>query len=131
MHVPCGTVSTDLAAVDTATRRELASDVALVNQVSEYIIAGGGKRLRPLLVLLVARACGAAPLGPQVPAAVIIEFIHTATLLHDDVESMTVNVLAKKTRLPKDLLCMGIGWLAREDKLQFSETSEVIAVSLK
>ena len=80
-----GTVSTDLASVDSTTRRELASDVALVNQVSEYIIAGGGKRLRPLLVLLVARACGAAPMGPQVPAAVVIEFIHTATLLHDDV----------------------------------------------
>jgi octaprenyl-diphosphate synthase len=80
-----GTVSTDLAAVDATTRRELASDVALVNQVSEYIIAGGGKRLRPLLVLLAARACGAAPLGPQVGAAVVIEFIHTATLLHDDV----------------------------------------------
>ena len=80
-----GTVSTDLAAVDTTARRELTSDVALVNQVSEYIIAGGGKRLRPLLVLLTARACGAAPLGPQVPAAVVIEFIHTATLLHDDV----------------------------------------------
>ena len=45
--------------------------------------------------------------------------------------AMTVNVLAKKTGLPKDLLCMGIGWLAREDKLQFSETSEVIEVSLK
>ena len=80
-----GSVSTDLAAVDTATRRELASDVALVNQVSEYIITGGGKRLRPLLVLLAARACGASPLGPQVSAAVVIEFIHTATLLHDDV----------------------------------------------
>ena len=80
-----GTVSTDLAAVDSTTRRELASDVALVNQVSDYIIAGGGKRLRPLLVLLAARACGAAPLGPQVGAAVVIEFIHTATLLHDDV----------------------------------------------
>lgn len=80
-----GSVSTDLAAVDSTTRRELTSDVALVNQVSDYIIAGGGKRLRPLLVLLAARAAGAQPLGPQVPAAVVIEFIHTATLLHDDV----------------------------------------------
>src|ERR1700736_6235117 len=80
-----GSVSTDLAAVDSTTRRELASDVALVNQVAEYIISSGGKRLRPLLVLLAARTVGAAPLGPQVTAAVVIEFIHTATLLHDDV----------------------------------------------
>jgi len=80
-----GTVSADLAAVDATVRRELASDVALVNQVSEYIIGAGGKRLRPLLVLLAARAAGLAPLGAQVPAAVVIEFIHTATLLHDDV----------------------------------------------
>jgi octaprenyl-diphosphate synthase len=79
------TVSADLAAVDATIRRELASDVVLVNQVSEYIIGTGGKRLRPLLVLLAARAAGAPPLGPQVLAAVVIEFIHTATLLHDDV----------------------------------------------
>ena len=80
-----GTVAADLAAVDATIRRELASDVVLVNQVSEYIIGAGGKRLRPLLVLLAARAAGAPPLGPQVMAAVVIEFIHTATLLHDDV----------------------------------------------
>ncbi len=80
-----GSVSADLAAVDATIRRELASDVALVNQVSEYIISAGGKRLRPLLVLLAARAAGAPPLGSQVMAAVVIEFIHTATLLHDDV----------------------------------------------
>jgi len=80
-----GTVSADLALVDATVRRELASDVALVNQVAEYIIGAGGKRLRPLLVLLAARAAGLAPLGPQVQAAVVIEFIHTATLLHDDV----------------------------------------------
>ncbi len=79
------TVTADLAAVDATVRRELASDVALVNQVSEYIIGAGGKRLRPLLVLLAARAAGLGALGPQVSGAVIIEFIHTATLLHDDV----------------------------------------------
>ncbi len=78
-------VGVDLAAVDAAVRRELASDVALVNQVAEYIIQSGGKRLRPLLVLLAARACGAESRGSQVPMAVVIEFIHTATLLHDDV----------------------------------------------
>lgn len=80
-----GSVRADLAGVDATIRRELASDVALVNQVSEYIIGAGGKRLRPLIVLLAARAAGSAVLGPQVQGAVVIEFIHTATLLHDDV----------------------------------------------
>jgi octaprenyl-diphosphate synthase len=62
----------------------LSSDVALVNSVAHYIVNSGGKRLRPLLVLLAARACGYTG-DRHVPAAVIIEFIHTATLLHDDV----------------------------------------------
>jgi octaprenyl-diphosphate synthase len=62
----------------------LASDVVLVNQISQYIVGGGGKRLRPLSVVLAARACGHAG-DKHVPAAAIIEFIHTATLLHDDV----------------------------------------------
>jgi octaprenyl-diphosphate synthase len=78
-------VTADLAAVDATIRRELTSDVALVNQVSDYIIGAGGKRLRPLIVLLAARAAGLPPVSKQVPAAVVIEFIHTATLLHDDV----------------------------------------------
>ena len=77
-------VADDLRSVDQTIVQRLASDVVLVNQVSQYIIGGGGKRLRPLSVLLAARACGHT--GQQhVPAAAIIEFIHTATLLHDDV----------------------------------------------
>jgi octaprenyl-diphosphate synthase len=77
-------VAGDLQRVDQTIVERLASDVVLVNQVSQYIINGGGKRLRPLSVLLAARACGHE--GQQhVPAAAIIEFIHTATLLHDDV----------------------------------------------
>ena len=77
-------VSHDLAAVDRRIRERLHSEVALVDQVSTYIIASGGKRLRPLLVLLAARAAGYR--GEQhVDAAALIEFIHTATLLHDDV----------------------------------------------
>lgn len=62
----------------------LQSDVALVNSVARYIVNSGGKRLRPLLVLLAARACGYEG-DKHISAAVIIEFIHTATLLHDDV----------------------------------------------
>jgi octaprenyl-diphosphate synthase len=74
----------DMRAVNALIRESLASDVALVSQVSEYIIMSGGKRLRPLIVLLAARALGYT--GDQhIRAATIIEFIHTATLLHDDV----------------------------------------------
>jgi octaprenyl-diphosphate synthase len=74
----------DLRDLDQCIATSLASDVMLVNQVARYIVAGGGKRLRPLLVLLAARACGY-PGAEHVPAAAIVEFIHTATLLHDDV----------------------------------------------
>jgi octaprenyl-diphosphate synthase len=77
-------VADDLRRVDQVIVERLASDVVLVNQISQYIIGGGGKRLRPLSVLLAARACGYG--GAQhVEAAAIVEFIHTATLLHDDV----------------------------------------------
>jgi octaprenyl-diphosphate synthase len=74
----------DMRAVDALIRRRLASDVLLVNQVAEHIVAGGGKRLRPMLVLLAARAAGYRG-EDHVQAAAIVEFIHTATLLHDDV----------------------------------------------
>jgi len=74
----------DRQAVDQLISDSLESDVALVSQVSQYIVMSGGKRLRPLIVLLAARALGYD--GVQhVRAATIIEFIHTATLLHDDV----------------------------------------------
>jgi octaprenyl-diphosphate synthase len=76
--------ATDMAAVDALIRRRLGSDVALVNQVAEHIVAGGGKRLRPMLLLLAARALGHGGVDAHQMAAVI-EFIHTATLLHDDV----------------------------------------------
>ena len=77
-------VAEELRRLDQLIVARLASDVVLVNQVSQYIIGAGGKRLRPLSVLLAARACGY-PGGRHVDAAAIIEFIHTATLLHDDV----------------------------------------------
>jgi len=74
----------DMAAVDTLIRRRLASDVLLINQVAEYIIGAGGKRLRPMLLLLAAGAMGHR--GAQAhQLAAVVEFIHTATLLHDDV----------------------------------------------
>jgi octaprenyl-diphosphate synthase len=77
-------VQSDLESVNRVIRARLKSAVPLVDQVADHIIAGGGKRLRPLLVVLVGRACG----GDEhavVEAAAFIEFIHTATLLHDDV----------------------------------------------
>jgi octaprenyl-diphosphate synthase len=74
----------DMQKVDALIRRRLASDVLLVNQVAEHIVGGGGKRLRPMLVLLAARAAGHAG-DDHVQAAAVVEFIHTATLLHDDV----------------------------------------------
>ena len=77
-------IADDLQAVNALIRRQLRSDVTLINQLAGYIIDSGGKRLRPVTVLLTARACGYA--GVQhIDAAAIIEFIHTATLLHDDV----------------------------------------------
>ena len=78
------TVADDLQQVDAEIRRQLESDVALVNQIGQYIVGGGGKRLRPLAVLLAARAAGASG-RRHIVAAAVIEFIHTATLLHDDV----------------------------------------------
>ncbi|HEV7614066.1 MAG TPA: polyprenyl synthetase family protein [Steroidobacteraceae bacterium] len=77
-------VTADFEAVDKVVKQRLHSQVALVDQVASYIIYSGGKRLRPLLVLLAARACGHTG-ARHIDAAAIIEFIHTATLLHDDV----------------------------------------------
>ena len=74
----------DWEAVNRLIYQRLGSDVALVNQVAHHIIHSGGKRLRPLTVLLAARACGYQG-QEHIAAAAVIEFIHTATLLHDDV----------------------------------------------
>ena len=77
-------VRSDLNAVDAVIRARMKSDVELVDQVAEHIISGGGKRLRPLIVVLAARACGYTG-SSHIDASAFIEFIHTATLLHDDV----------------------------------------------
>jgi octaprenyl-diphosphate synthase len=73
-----------MAKVNALIRARLASDVVLINQIAEHIIGGGGKRLRPMLVLLAAQAAGYRGNNEALLAA-IVEFIHTATLLHDDV----------------------------------------------
>lgn len=77
-------VQDDFAAVDDLIRANLNSNVPLVEEIAAYLIEAGGKRLRPLLVLLSARACGYR--GDQhIKLAAVIEFLHTAMLLHDDV----------------------------------------------
>ena len=85
--LPSG-VASDFAATDTVIRTRLSSEVALVGQIAEYIIQAGGKRLRPIVTLAVARACGYGAKADQThhhTLAAVIELIHTATLLHDDV----------------------------------------------
>jgi octaprenyl-diphosphate synthase len=77
-------IAADMDAVNRVIREQLYSDVPLVNQIAEYIISAGGKRIRPVLVLLMANAHGYRGTNHHQMAAVI-EFIHTATLLHDDV----------------------------------------------
>jgi len=77
-------IAADMGEVNTVIRQQLYSEVPLVNQVSEYIISAGGKRIRPVLVLLIANAYAYKGTAHHSLAAVI-EFIHTATLLHDDV----------------------------------------------
>jgi octaprenyl-diphosphate synthase len=77
-------IAADMQQVDAVIRQRLHSDVPLIRTIGEYIIAAGGKRLRPALVLLVARALGHESKAMHELAAVV-EFIHTATLLHDDV----------------------------------------------
>lgn len=77
-------VTDDLQATDQLILDSLASEVALINQIGRYMIASGGKRLRPIIVLLSAHALGYQQ-KQHIELAAIVEFIHTATLLHDDV----------------------------------------------
>ncbi|OSN10779.1 octaprenyl diphosphate synthase [Lonsdalea iberica] len=76
--------SQDMSAVNTIILEHLSSDVALINQLGHYIVSGGGKRIRPMIAVLAARAL-AYQGDKHVTVAALIEFIHTATLLHDDV----------------------------------------------
>ncbi len=74
----------DMEKVDAVIQRRLASDIVLINQIAHYIISAGGKRIRPMLVLLFSRALGFEG-RERFELAATVEFIHTATLLHDDV----------------------------------------------
>jgi octaprenyl-diphosphate synthase len=81
-------VATDFEAVNQVIVDQLYSDVALVESIGHYIIDAGGKRMRPVLVLLSARGCQYEG-QDHIRLAAVIEFIHTATLLHDDVVDMS------------------------------------------
>lgn len=78
-------VENDFQAVDALILSELSSHIPLVQIITHHIVQSGGKRLRPLVVLLTAHACGYRKGVEHQELAAIVEFIHTATLLHDDV----------------------------------------------
>lgn len=83
-HTLAPLLASEMSEVDAVIRRRLGSDVALINQISGYIVSAGGKRIRPRLVLLFSNALGFKG-TERFELAATVEFIHTATLLHDDV----------------------------------------------
>src|SRR5476649_696016 len=85
----------DMDAVNATILEQLNSDVSLINQLGYYIISGGGKRIRPMIAVLAARALSYQG-NKHVTVAALIEFIHTATLLHDDVVMNLICVAAKR-----------------------------------
>jgi octaprenyl-diphosphate synthase len=89
-------VDREMAAVDQLILTELRSDVLLINQIGHYIVNSGGKRLRPMLLLLAAKALSCND-QHQTTLAAVIEFIHTATLLHDDVVDESTLRRGRKT----------------------------------
>ena len=89
-------VADDFESVNALIRENLTSRVPLVEEIAEYLIEAGGKRLRPLLVLLAANACGYNA-GKHVKLAAVIEFLHTAMLLHDDVVDESLLRRGRKT----------------------------------
>jgi octaprenyl-diphosphate synthase len=84
MQAALNIIGDDLKRVEQQFRKDLESDVPLIRKVGEYVLSSGGKRVRPALLLLAARLCDYRG-DKAVPLASVIEFIHTATLLHDDV----------------------------------------------
>ena len=89
-------LAADMQQVDAVIQRRLASDVAMINQIATYIISAGGKRIRPKLVLLFSNALGFAGTD-RFELAATVEFIHTATLLHDDVVDESALRRGRKT----------------------------------
>jgi octaprenyl-diphosphate synthase len=84
MEAALALIGKDLKNVELQFKKDLQSDVPLIRKVGEYVLSSGGKRIRPALLLLSAKLCGYSG-ERHVPLASVVEFIHTATLLHDDV----------------------------------------------
>lgn len=84
MQAAFSLIAEDLRQVEQQFKKDLQSDVPLIKKVGEYVLSSGGKRIRPALLLLAAKLCGYTG-DRHVPLASVVEFIHTATLLHDDV----------------------------------------------
>jgi octaprenyl-diphosphate synthase len=84
MEAALALIGKDLKNVELQFKKDLQSDVPLIRKVGEYVLSSGGKRIRPALLLLSAKLCGYSG-DRHVPLASVVEFIHTATLLHDDV----------------------------------------------
>lgn len=84
MQAALALIGADLKGVEEQFKKDLASDVPLIRKVGEYVLSSGGKRIRPALLLLAAKLCGYVG-DRHIPLASVVEFIHTATLLHDDV----------------------------------------------
>jgi octaprenyl-diphosphate synthase len=84
MHIIMDLIGKELAQVEDEFKKNLKSEVPLISKIGEYLLSSGGKRFRPTVLLLSAKLCGYEG-RRQIQAASIIEFIHTATLLHDDV----------------------------------------------
>ena len=89
-------MAADMREVDEVIQRRLASDVVLINQIAHYIISAGGKRIRPMLVLLFSNALGFTG-RERFELAATVEFVHTATLLHDDVVDESALRRGRKT----------------------------------
>lgn len=96
IHALRDLLAQEIRAVNTLILQSLESRIERVNQIGEYIVNSGGKRIRPLIVLLSSNACNA-PAAEMIQMAVIIEFIHTATLLHDDVVDLSALRRGKPT----------------------------------
>ena len=103
-------IDRDFAAVNRLITEQLQSPVALIEEIGRYIVESGGKRLRPALVLFAARCCNYQG-GHHVTLAAIIEFLHTATLLHDDVGGpLGIAARAHHRKLPLGQRTLGVGW---------------------
>jgi octaprenyl-diphosphate synthase len=84
MEAVLALIGEELKSVEMQFRKDLESNVPLIRKVGEYVLSSGGKRIRPAMLLLAAKLCGYTG-DRHIPLASVVEFIHTATLLHDDV----------------------------------------------